>query len=68
MILIWITCEGICFWNKMAYRRDTQRDETISLPIETVYNSCDDAITCIISPLECILAWDHLHIRPIIYA
>lgn len=32
---------------KMAYRRDTQRDESISLPIETVYNSRKDAITCI---------------------
>ena len=31
----------------MTYRRDVQREEQIPLPIETVYNSREDAITCI---------------------
>ena len=31
----------------MTYRRDTQREEQIPLPIETVYNSREDAVTCI---------------------
>ena len=37
----------------MAYRRDAPPSETVPLPIETVYNSSNDSLSCIINGNEC---------------
>ena len=45
----------------MTYRRDVQADETIPLPIETVYNSMTDSLKSLTSKLIRIKEYYHGH-------